>query len=444
MGPPGDVGPLCVTGHATLLVPVPGADPALAAEPTVAPAVRVAYLVSRFPRLTETFVVEEALAVRQAGAEVDLYPLHRERATVVQPAAEELAPHVHHHRLVSLPVLVSQWRALRRHPGAYLATAAAVVRHNWGSRRLLVGAIAAFPLAVHLARTFEDRGVEHVHAHFATHPAVVAYVIGRLSAIPFSFTAHGSDLHRDRHMLAEKVRRATFVVAISDHNRQVILDECGSRVADRVVVIHCGVDLASFAPAAPQDRLGDGPVRLCCIGTLHEVKGQTHLIEAARRAADGGVAVEVSFIGGGPDREQLEAQAEAAGLGSAVAFLGSLTRPQVQAALQASDILVCPSVPSADGRREGLPVVLLEAMAAGVPVIASRLSGIPEAVIHERTGLLVDPGDVDGLAAAITRLASGPELARTLSAEAQRHVAAEFDVHDSARRLVALFTASAR
>ncbi|HEX2577158.1 MAG TPA: glycosyltransferase [Aquihabitans sp.] len=400
---------------------------------------RVAYVVSRFPRLTETFVVDEAAAVRRAGARLELHPLHQERATVVQPAAEALAPVVHHHRLLERGVLASQVGALREAPAAYLGAAASVVRHNLGSRRLLVGAVAAFPLAVHLARRFRADGVEHVHAHFATHPAAVAYVVHRLTGIPFSFTAHGSDLHRDRHMLAEKVRHAAFVVAISEHNRQVVLDECGTEVADRVLVVRCGVDRSRFARRAARSRRPGDPLRVCCVGTLHEVKGQTHLVEAARRLTAAGVDVELTFVGDGPDREALGDQAAAAGLADRVRFTGPLVQPEVREVLEGADVLVAPSVPTADGRREGLPVVILEAMATGVPVVASRLSGIPEAVVDGRTGLLAAPGDVDGLVDAIGRLAADPTLGERLADGAADLVAREYDVDASAGRLVGLF-----
>ncbi len=402
--------------------------------------VRVAYIVSRFPRLTETFVVEEVHAVLRAGAEVDLYPLHRERTSTVQPAAKALASRVHHHRLMSPAILASQWRALRKQPGDYLAAAIAVVRHNWGSRRLLLGGVAAFPLAVHLARTVEQAGVDHVHAHFATHPALVAYVIHRLTGIPFSFTAHGSDLHRDRHMLAEKVRLASLVVAISEFNREVVLAECGASVADRVEVIHCGVDRDVFSYRAGDER-AEGPIRLCCVGTLHEVKGQSLLIDACARLRDRGVPVTLTLVGDGPDEDRLRAQVERAGLTRQVHLAGALTRPQVRAELDQADVLVAPSVPTADGRREGLPVVLLEAMAVGVPVIASRLSGIPEAVVHEQTGLLVEPHDVDGLVSAIERLAADQTLGASLAANAHRHLVDEFDLDESAHRLVTAFRA---
>lgn len=404
---------------------------------------RVAYVVSRFPRLTETFIVSEVAAALRAGADVHLHPLHRERTSVVQPAAAALADRVHHVPLLAPRVLWSQVTTLATQPCAYTRVLGALIRHNWGSRRFLVGALASFPLAVHLASHFRRSGVDHVHAHFASHPAAVAYVVHRLTGIPYSFTAHGSDLHRDRHMLAEKVRQASFVVAVSEYNRQVIIRECGDEVADRVVVVRCGIDPEAFpAQVRPLRRPGD-PIEVCCVGTLHEVKGQSHLMAACQEVRSEGIDVRLTFVGGGPDRAALTEMVRGHGLDDVVRFTGPLTQPAVLAELRRADVLAAPSVPSADGRREGLPVVILEAMTVGVPVVASRLSGIPEVVVDGETGLLADPGDVRGLAHALTALAASPELADRLSRAAHLAVARDFDVDASARALVARFARSA-
>ncbi len=406
--------------------------------------VRVAYVTSRFPRLTETFVVDEVAAVVRAGAAVEVHPLHRERSALVQPDAAALAPLVRHRRLGSPRVLAAAVREAAARPAAVAGAAATVVRQTWGSRRLLVGAVASFPFAVDLARRLRADGVDHVHCHFATHPAAVGWVVHRLTGIPFSFTAHGSDLHRDRHMLATKVRAAAFVVAISEFNRDVILatDGCAG-AGDRVRVVHCGIDHRRFRPRTPPARAPGAPLRVCCIGTLHEVKGQAVLIEACRRLVAAGRDVRCTLVGDGPDRSELEAQVAAAGLEGRVTCTGRVVRAEVQRALAEADVLVAPSVPTADGRREGIPVVVLEAMASGVPVVASRLSGIPEVVRDGTTGLLVEPGDAGGVAAALERLARDPDEAARLARAAADLVAADFDLDRSAARLVDLFAGTA-
>jgi glycosyltransferase involved in cell wall biosynthesis len=179
------------------------------------------------------------------------------------------------------------------------------------------------------------------------------------------------------------------------------------------------------------------------VGTLHEVKGQRHLIAAFAALVERGVDAALTLIGEGEDRAALEAQVEALGLESRVTFAGQRRRAEVLARLAQTDVLVAPSVPTAEGKREGLPVVLIEALAAGVPVVASDLSGIPELVETDVTGILVPPGDARAIADALERLARDPALRARLAAGGRARVAAEFDLDTNARRLIERFRASA-
>ncbi len=400
---------------------------------------------SRFPALTETFVFTELEAVAARGVPVDLFPLRRERAALVHEEAAPLVDRARFTPLLSLRIIAANLRCLFSRPVAYLGALATIVRANVGSARYLLGALAFFPKAVHLARLLSREGVKHVHAHFASHPAAVAFVIRRLTGIGYSFTAHGSDLHRDRHMLAEKVAESRFVVAISRFNRDVILDACGGRHGDRVAVIHCGVDTRAIRPRRGPTAFeeGRGPFAVVWVGTLYEVKGQRYLLEACRALVDGGLDVACRLVGDGRDRAALEELAASLGLADRVRFLGALERREVLAAVAAADVLVAPSVPTADGRRVGIPVALMEAMASGVPVVASRLSGSPELVRDGETGLLVEPRDAAGLAAAIGRLHAEPDLRARLARAGRRIVEDEFDLEKSGARLAELYRAAA-
>lgn len=402
---------------------------------------RVGYVMSRFPKISETFILYEMEMVAASGVTVELWPLLRERTEVTHPEAEAWTRRAHFQPFVSAAILRANLAMLRRSPRAYLGALWAMLVGTWGSPNFFVGGIGIFPKTVRMAHDLAAANVDHVHCHFASHPALAGFLVQRLTGIPFSFTAHGSDLHVDRHMLPQKVDEAAFVIAVSEDNRRVILDECrGVEGADdKVHVVHCGVDTTVFAPAAEsaaEDPDPDRPLRLLCVGTIHEVKGQHHLLEAARRLVSRGVAIETTFIGDGPGEAEL--RAAAADLGDAVVFRGRQARPAVTAALADTDVLVAPSVPTAGGKREGIPVVLMEAMASGVPVVTSRLSGIPELVEHEASGLLVEPGDVDGVVEAIVRLGADPELRARLGAAARQRVVADFDQRTNADRLVAL------
>jgi colanic acid/amylovoran biosynthesis glycosyltransferase len=409
----------------------PAGDAAAMAGDGSAP--RVAYVMSRFPKLTETFVLGEIVAVRALGLRVSIYPILRERQAVVQPEAVPLMAQAHYLPFLSRAILRANLRALRRSPRRYLGTLAAVARGTFGSANYFFGGLTIFPKVVRMAELMQAEGIEHVHCHFSNHPALAGFVIHRLTGIPYSFTAHGSDLHRDRHMLCPKVREAAFVVAISDYNRRLIEAECGPRAAGHVRVIHTGIDVGAFKPAV---RTPDGALAILCIGTLHEVKGQAFLIDACRRLRDSGVPFVCRLVGEGPDREALARRIRDAGLGDMVHLMGPRTREEIRGLLAQSDVLVAPSVPTADGRREGIPVVLMEAMGCGLPVVASRISGIPELVSDGESGFLVPPRDAAGIAEALGRLHADPGLRSALGAAGRQTVEQRFDMATNAGEVV--------
>jgi glycosyltransferase involved in cell wall biosynthesis/peptidoglycan/xylan/chitin deacetylase (PgdA/CDA1 family) len=409
--------------RAALRRPAPAAPPA------------VAYVMSRFPKLSETFVLGEIVALQRRGVRVEVYPLLRARGRVAHPDAAALSAGAHHLPFLSPAILASQGHWLRVRPRAYLGALRDVVAGTWRCPNFLLGGLACFPKVAHAARLMQAGGVVHVHCHFANHPALAGFVIARLTGLPYSFTAHGSDLHRRRAMLPTKVAEAAFVATVSHANRRLILRECGERFAGKVHVVRAGVDTSVFVPNGP--RRG-GPLRIVCVGTLHEVKGQAHLIDACRLLHLHGVDLTCRLVGDGPDRRRLARRIAEAGLDGRVVLAGARTSPEVADELAAADVLVAPSVPTRDGRREGLPVAIVEALSSGVAVVASDLSGIPELVEHGVTGLLTAPGNVMALAAALRTLHDDPALRRRLGAAGRRRVLAEFDrtrgVDELARR----------
>ena len=412
------------------------------AEQDASRPLKVAYVMSRFPKLSETFVLGEILAVEEQDVEVELYPLLREQEEVVHPEAAALCERARFQPFLSLSILASQLHHLRRSPRRYTGALWALVRGTWRSPNFLVGGLGIFPKVAHAARLMEADRVAHVHCHFSNHPAVAGFVIQRLTGIPYSFTAHGSDLHVDRHMLREKVAEAAFVVPISEFNRNVILRECGEHVAEKLVVIHCGVDTDLFRQ---RDAAEPGSaLTVICVGTLHEVKGQAYLVDACRLLAEEGVPVACTLVGDGQDRSALQRQIAAAGLEGRVTLLGRRTRAEVAELVLSADVLVAPSVPTARGKREGIPVALMEAMSGGVPVVASDISGIPELVEHEATGLLVPPRDARAIADALRRLHDDSSLRRRLGLAGREKVVREFDVRKSAAALARHFRAHAR
>jgi len=402
---------------------------------------RLAYIMSRFPKISETFVLYEILALEAQGLQVEVFPLLREHQTISHPEAAAVVARAHYHPFLSWRILQAVLYFLLHRPIATLRVLLEVLRGTLASRNFFIGALGIFPKTVRFAYEMQRLGVEHVHAHFATHPALAALIVHRLTGIPFSFTAHGSDLHVDRCMLEHKVRAAAFAITISAFNREVMVQECGEDLRRRIHVVHCGVDPAVFAPGAPDAHAGAGGsvLRLLCVASLEEVKGHRILIEACAELVARGVRLRCDLVGEGPQRREIEAQIAAAGLGDAVRLHGNLPRPVVSRMMAAADIFCLASVPTRDGKREGIPVVLMEAMATGLPVVSSRLSGIPELVEDGVVGVLVEPRDSLGLAAVLEQLAGDPDRRHALGQAGRRRVEMHFDLHQNARRLAALF-----
>jgi colanic acid/amylovoran biosynthesis glycosyltransferase len=411
--------------------------------------IKVAYITSRFPKITETFILYEMLAVKKQGVQIELYPFIRERTDLIHPEANQFVDQAHFQPFISWPILRSHLFYLHQKPRTYLDALWKILSKNWGSLRFFSRALAVFPVSVYLSKLMEAEGIQHIHAHFSDHPAAAGYVIHRLTDIPFSFTAHGSDLHRDRHMLCEKTAEADFVVTISEYNKKIILSECGEENIDKVIVVHCGVDTEFFKPRpeyspCPDETESKENMTIMCIGTLHEVKGQTYLIEACKILRERGVNFTCHFVGDGPDWRCLTQQVTGAGLEDQVKFHGRLTRDEVVRLLRMADVLVAPSVRSKDGRREGIPVVLMEAMSSGLAVVASDISGIPELIESGKTGLLVPPRDEQSLAGALRCLYFNKPLRRGLGEAARLRVIQDFQLDRNASTLVELFKKSAR
>jgi colanic acid/amylovoran biosynthesis glycosyltransferase len=402
--------------------------------------VNVAYITSRFPKLTETFVLYEVVALNRQEVATRIYPLLATRQKVVHPEVQAIASRIRHHPFLSLPILAANWHFLRRRPRAYAAVLVEVLRGTWGSANFFIGAIGIFPKAVRIAYEVDADGVDHVHAHFANHPTVAALIVHRLTGVPFSFTAHGHDIHVERRMLREKIDAAAFAVMISEYNTRFVLQECPGADPRKLRVLHCGADTECFAPG---DRTRDpNTFSIVCVGSFIEVKGHRYLIEACRLLKERGVAFRCHFIGDGAGRDAIMAQIADAELEAEIFLHGALPRPSVARVMAESDVVVQPSVPTRRGSREGIPVSLMEGMACELPAVASRISGIPELIDDGVNGLLLPPRDPIALAASLEQLANDPELRRRMGRSARHKILEEFDLDRNAAKLAAMMRAA--
>jgi glycosyltransferase involved in cell wall biosynthesis len=398
--------------------------------------------VSRFPAITETFILRELIEMERLGVEVILVSLLRHRESVVHPQAEPWVPRPLYTPFLSLKILVENLRVLFRAPRLYIATLAGMLWEARASANALIGLLGIFPKSVWLGRRLRRLGVRHVHAHFATHPAAAAHVMSRVSTdahrpLSYSVTVHAHDIFIHQGGLARKLSGASFVRSISDFNVRFLIERLGPAGPDRrkFRVIHCGIDASGYL-AEKSDTPAGRPARILSIASLRPYKGVTHLIEAVRRVRAEGIDVECDVIGEGELRKELEDQIDRAGLRSYVRLQGGRTEGEVARALSSADLFVLPSVVAPDGQMEGIPVALMEALASALPVVSTRISGIPELVVEGETGRLVDPGDPADLAAAIREVLADPDRSREMAAEGRRKVLDEFSLAENVRRLV--------
>ncbi|MDX1630543.1 MAG: glycosyltransferase [Thermoanaerobaculia bacterium] len=399
----------------------------------------MAVVVSRFPLVTETFILREIDELERRGQPVVLVPLIRENPPVVHPEARPWVDRARYSPFFSPSILGANLRALRRDPAAYLGTLARLIRGNLPSPGFLARSLLLFPKAVDLAERLPRDRVTHLHAHFATHPATVAWIASRLSDLEFSFTAHAHDLFVDSTFLEEKLRSARFVRTISEFNRRWLRERFPG-VETGIEVVPMGIDVDRYrAPEAPfvEPPSGEPPVVLC-VAALKPYKGIPVLLEACRILRGRGVELRCRVVGEGPERRVLEETIREEGLGERVELLGARTQEEVADLMAEARVVALPSVVAEDGQMEGLPVVLMEASAAERAVVAPAFSGIPELVEDGTSGLLFPPGDPEALADRIQELLEDPEKARRLGRGARDRILESFRLGDTAAGVLRL------
>lgn len=392
----------------------------------------VAFVTTTFPTLA-SFIEDDVHRLVARGVRVKVYAL-RGVGRRYQPRH---APLVALTETVGSPLDPRAWGALLlwlvRRPGVLLGESA---RMLWASRRspyALAGHLLWLPAACRVALRVEREGLERVHGAWAHFPGSVAYLAARLAGRPFSLSAHaGADLYRTRAFLAEKVRAADFVATCVRGNAEMLRELAGPGA--RVEWIAHGVDLARFdgANRAPEP----GPV-LIAVGRLSPPKGFDDAIRAL--ALLRGRAATLWLVGDGPERAALEALARERGVADRVRFLGELTHEQLLPLYRRAWLLVAPSRVLANGRRDGIPNVIVEAMAMGLPCVGTRAGGIEEAIVPGETGALAEPGDPASLAAAIEGVLADPAGLARLGSAARQRALARFDAARSFERYFALF-----
>lgn len=415
------------------MVDAPSPDPGARAPAPV----RVGYLVSRFPALTETFVLRELRAVDdRPGVAVALMSLYPTPDATVHADAEPWVPRRFRPSAVLALAATARWA--RRRPARTAAIWARTLRDHREHPRVLGKALATTALGFAHAEHVEREGVGHVHAHFAALPAQAAWVVHRLTGVPYSVVAHAHDVFQHQAGLRTRLRAAAFVVAISRYHRMFLL-HFGAR-PERTPLLPLGLDLGRYA-FRPRPIPADGEVDVLFVSSFREYKGHRFLVEAL--ALEPRLSrLRVELVGQGPLRDEVERLARARGVAGQLVFAGPQPQERVLGRLAEAHVLLQPSTIEADGHTEGLPTTLVEAAASGATMVASRVTGVPDLVREGETGFLAEPGDPRDLADALLRALDHPDPCALQSA-ARAHVERWHDLPTVATALADRFAASA-
>ena len=393
----------------------------------------IAFLVSRYPDVSHTFILREVLALRTRGLAISVASINEPRGSLTEREREEAQHTFYVKRAGPLG-------ALRAAAAIAFVYPAGLLRGLWFALTLPRGDLRAtlfscfyFVEALILTQWLRGRSIAHLHVHFATPAATVALILSRIAPVSFSITVHGPDEFFDttRYFLREKIESASFIVCISHFARSQLMLLSPPAQWSKLVVSQLGVDSAHFTPTA-QHAVAQS-FSILCVGRLVPAKGQRVLIEAVERLAGKGRSLQLHLVGDGPDRSQLEEFVRERDLGAVVHFAGAVNQDDILTYYRQADIFALASF------AEGIPVVLMEAMAMQIPCVATAINGIPELIRDGVDGLLVPPSDVAALTAALERLMDDASLRESLGRASRSRIQHDFELATSTDRLREIF-----
>jgi glycosyltransferase involved in cell wall biosynthesis len=399
----------------------------------------ISYITSHYPAVSHTFILREVRALRRRGVPISTTSVHTSNQGLLSAVDREEFENTH-------ALLPPRWRsvakahlyALGRHPRAYFSTLRLSLQHSRPGGRGRLWQVFYFGEAVLAWDHWRRAGVRHVHSHFVSVGADIAMLASHLGRragegpAGWSATVHGLIELRDVQWprLAKRIEHSDAMVCISDFTRSQLMAVVDDGQWPKLHVVRCGIDPAEY------ERIDDPPPgrpRVLCVGRLFPEKGQAVLLHAFARLAEQGCDAELELVGYGPDEERLRTLTHELGLTDRVIFAGAVGQDAVAEHYRAASVFCLPSF------YEGIPVVLMEAMASRRPVIATAVAGVRELVRDGETGLLVSPGRADELADALQRLLEDSGLRRKMGQAGRRYVERHYDIDSSADTLARLF-----
>lgn len=399
----------------------------------------IAYIAQLFPSLSMTFVYREAEALRNKGSDIVTLSIWKPKRDQLSAEAQHLIDSTAYvFPLNRLRFLVAHLRYMVTRPLRYWGTLLFLLTRPGESLKNRIRTLYHFGEAVYLAPEVQRRGVAHIHSHFALNSATVALVIARLLGISFSFTAHANDIYCNPILLKQKIQAAQFIIVISEYNREYLYNIVPKpETAQKMHLVRYGVDVEHFSPAGRQPH-NDRPIVLA-VSRLAEKKGLPYLIRACKRLVDAGHNFRCLIVGDGPERPLLEQLIGENSLEACVSLEGVVFQEHLKEYLNRADVFVLPCIVASDGDRDGIPNTLIEAMAMGIPTLSTYVSGIPELIEHERTGMIVPEKDDRALAEALGRLLDDEPLRLKLGRAGRQRIEQEYALDKNVEALKTVF-----
>ena len=372
---------------------------------------KIAYLAPEIPALSATFVYNEIFQLEKLGLDVATFSVHDNQAIFSDLDLQDLKKRTSFlYQTSMLTVVLDQLQLLLKHPSLYAKALVLLfkdIKNTGVFTRLGMGLAYRFFYGGALANQLLKQKCEHIHVHFAHVPTDLAMYASTLAGIGFSVTAHANDLFQRGWLLKEKVERAKFFITISEYNRQFLISKGAD--GNKITVLHCGVAPAQFS--LREDFTPSDIAKIGVVARLVEKKGIDHLINAVAHLKKQDKPYQLAIVGDGPLLAEYKALAGSLRLSSKeVSFLGAIDHQEIAAFIKSLDVFVLPCQIDGSGDMDGIPVVLMEAMLSGVPVISTPVSGIPELIIKDKTGLLAATGNVEELADCIERTIDNIDL----------------------------------
>lgn len=399
---------------------------------------KIAYILPRFPKLTETFILREMTLLRRLGLEVYVFSVLPPLSTPVHEQVQEMMPYVHYSPFIfSARLIEANISYFFRSPLKYLRAFYWAIWQTYREPLVLLRTLLIFPKSVYFASQMQDLGIDHIHAHFVWINGISAKIVSDLTGITYSLHPHAFGLFmRDQKSVRRQLELATGIVTVSEYHRQYIANLCPRWSSEEINIVHYGLNPDDFVPAPIPAQ--DSGIRIISVGSLIEKKGHEYLIDACALLMQKGYKFDCSIVGGG-DQTLLQARINKHNLQDHVFLTGPKKQTEVYNLYCRSDIFVLACVVAQSGDRDGMPNVLLEAMAMEIPVVTTPVTGIPELVVHEQTGLLVSERDSSDLALAIERLMQDSEFRHKMGCQGRQTVLERFDIHNTTEQLAQVF-----